>query len=62
MNALRRHVRLAAQSAEHALATAHDFSFRKLNGDGEIHLRDCAGKAILIVNVASAMRFHPAIP
>jgi glutathione peroxidase len=58
MNALRRRVRLA-QSAEPALTTAHDFSFRKLNGEGEIPLRDFAGKAILIVNVASQCGFTP---
>ncbi|MDX2277405.1 MAG: glutathione peroxidase [Hyphomonadaceae bacterium] len=39
------------------MTTAHDFSFAKLGEPGEINLQDYAGKAILIVNVASACGF-----
>ena len=39
------------------MTTAHDFSFAKLGEPGEIKLSDFAGKAILIVNVASACGF-----
>ncbi|MES1198792.1 MAG: glutathione peroxidase [Pseudomonadota bacterium] len=39
------------------MTTAHDFSFAKLNEPGEIKLQDYAGKAILVVNVASACGF-----
>ncbi len=37
--------------------TAYDFSFAKLDEPGEIKLSDYAGKAILVVNVASACGF-----
>lgn len=40
-----------------AMTNAHDFSFAKLAEPGEIKLEDFAGKAILIVNVASACGF-----
>ena len=39
------------------MTTAHDFSFAKLDQPGDINLRDYAGKAVLIVNVASACGF-----
>ncbi|HWA00331.1 MAG TPA: redoxin domain-containing protein [Caulobacterales bacterium] len=39
------------------MTTAHDFAFPKLNEPGEIRLEDYAGKAILVVNVASACGF-----
>ncbi|MEJ0060089.1 MAG: glutathione peroxidase [Terricaulis sp.] len=39
------------------MTTAHDFSFAKLGEPGEIKLEDYAGKAVLIVNVASACGF-----
>jgi glutathione peroxidase len=39
------------------MTTAHDFSFAKLNEPGEIKLEDYAGKAVLVVNVASACGF-----
>lgn len=39
------------------MTTAHDISFAKLNEPGEIKLSDYAGKAVLIVNVASACGF-----
>ena len=39
------------------MTTAHDFSFAKLDEPGEINLADYAGKALLIVNVASACGF-----
>jgi glutathione peroxidase len=41
------------------MTTAHDFSFAKLDAPGEIKLSDYAGKAILVVNVASACGFTP---
>lgn len=41
------------------MTTAHDFSFAKLDEPGEIKLKDYAGKAILVVNVASACGFTP---
>jgi glutathione peroxidase len=37
--------------------TAYDFSFAKLDEPGEIKFEDYAGKAILVVNVASACGF-----
>lgn len=40
-----------------AMTTAHDFSFAKLDEPGEIKLADYAGKAVLVVNVASACGF-----
>jgi glutathione peroxidase len=39
------------------MTIAHDFSFAKLGEPGEIKLEDFAGKAILVVNVASACGF-----
>lgn len=39
--------------------TAHDFSFAKLGQPGDIKLSDFAGKAVLVVNVASACGFTP---
>jgi len=41
------------------MTNAHDISFAKLDEPGEINLADYAGKAILIVNVASACGFTP---
>jgi glutathione peroxidase len=41
------------------MANAHDFSFAKLDEPGEIKLSDFAGKAVLVVNVASACGFTP---
>src|SRR5262249_48515568 len=41
------------------MTTAYDFSFAKLNEPGEIKLADYAGKAILVVNVASACGYTP---
>src|SRR5262249_40559608 len=41
------------------MTTAHDFSFAKLDEPGEIKLHDYAGKAVLVVNVASACGFTP---
>lgn len=41
------------------MTTAHDFTFAKLDQPGEIKLEDYAGKAILVVNVASACGFTP---
>lgn len=39
------------------MTNAHDFSFAKLDEPGEIKLEEFAGKAILVVNVASACGF-----
>lgn len=36
------------------MASAHDFTFTRLADDGDLALKDFAGKAILVVNVASA--------
>ncbi|MEZ6022650.1 MAG: glutathione peroxidase [Hyphomonadaceae bacterium] len=41
------------------MTTAYDFTFEKLGEPGEINLADYAGKAILVVNVASACGFTP---
>jgi glutathione peroxidase len=41
------------------MTTAHDFHFAKLNEPGEIDLADYAGKAVLVVNVASACGLTP---
>lgn len=49
----RRPVRTSPQ----AMTTAHDFAFDKLDEPGEIKLEDYAGKAVLVVNVASACGF-----
>ena len=40
------------------MASAHDFSFTGIDGK-EIHLKDYAGKPVLIVNVASFCGFTP---
>jgi len=50
--------RLPARKAHtDTMTTAHDFSFAKLDEPGEINLGDYAGKAVLVVNVASACGF-----
>lgn len=49
--------RLPSKLARLSMTTAHDFSFPKLDEPGEINLADYAGKAVLIVNVASACGF-----
>lgn len=49
----RRPVRITPQT----MTTAHDFSFAKLDEPGDINLQDYAGKAVLVVNVASACGF-----
>ncbi|MGE0044639.1 MAG: glutathione peroxidase [Hyphomonadaceae bacterium] len=41
------------------MASAHDFTFKKLNADGDLSLADYAGKAVLVVNVASACGLTP---
>ncbi len=41
------------------MTTAHDFTFPKLDAQGDLKLADYAGKAVLIVNVASACGFTP---
>jgi len=41
------------------MANAYDFTFHKLAGGGDIALKDFAGKAILVVNVASACGYTP---
>ncbi len=40
------------------MTTAHDFSFRRIEG-GALPLRDFAGKALLVVNVASQCGLTP---
>ncbi len=40
------------------MASAHDFSFKGIDGK-EIHLKDYAGKPVLVVNVASFCGFTP---
>src|SRR5438132_1071785 len=42
-----------------SMTTAYEFSFAKLKEPGEIKFADYAGKAILVVNVASACGFTP---
>lgn len=50
--------RLPARKAQTLpMTTAHDFTFAKLDEPGEIKLEDYAGKAVLVVNVASACGF-----
>jgi glutathione peroxidase len=39
------------------MTTAHDFTFSKLDERGELRLSDFVGKAVLVVNVASACGF-----
>jgi len=41
------------------MTTAHDFKFAKLGEPGDINLADYAGKAVLVVNVASACGMTP---
>lgn len=41
------------------MTSAHDVSFAKLGEPGRIDLGDFAGKAVLVVNVASACGFTP---
>jgi glutathione peroxidase len=41
------------------MTTAHDFTFPMLDAQGDLRLADYAGKAVLIVNVASACGFTP---
>jgi glutathione peroxidase len=41
------------------MTSAHDFSFAKLAEPGEIKLEDYSGKAVLVVNVASACGLTP---
>lgn len=41
------------------MTTAHAFSFAKLNEPGAINLADYAGKAVMVVNVASACGLTP---
>ena len=50
--------RLPARKAHtETMTTAHDFTFAKLDEPGDIKLSDYAGKAVLVVNVASACGF-----
>lgn len=51
--------RLTARKATDHMTTAHDFHFDKLGEPGEINLADYAGKAVLVVNVASVCGFTP---
>jgi glutathione peroxidase len=41
------------------MASAHDFTFPRLNGGPPIAMKDFAGKAVLVVNVASACGYTP---
>jgi glutathione peroxidase len=41
------------------MTNAHAFSFARLNEPGSIDLADYSGKAVLVVNVASACGFTP---
>jgi len=45
------------RTATVTMTTAHDFTFAKLDEPGDINLADYAGKAVLVVNVASACGF-----
>ena len=49
--------RRSVRTTPEPMTTAHDFSFAKLDEPGEIKLADYAGKAVLVVNVASACGF-----
>ena len=49
--------RLPVRIIRRTMTNAHDFSFAKLDEPGEIKLADYAGKAVLVVNVASACGF-----
>lgn len=51
--------RRPVKTAPRDMTTAHDFSFAKLDEPGEIKLADYAGKAVLVVNVASECGFTP---
>lgn len=44
---------------EHAMATAHDFRFRRLCSGEDINLSQFAGSVLLVVNVASACGYTP---
>ncbi len=41
------------------MASAHDFTFPRLGGGAPIAMKEFAGKAVLLVNVASACGFTP---
>lgn len=41
------------------MTNAHDFKFARLDEAGEIDMHEFAGKAVLVVNVASACGFTP---
>lgn len=49
--------RLPVRITPQQMTSAHEFSFAKLDEPGEIKLQDYAGKAVLLVNVASACGF-----
>jgi glutathione peroxidase len=49
--------RLPDRKIQFPMTTAHDITFAKLDEPGEIKLGDYAGKAVLVVNVASACGF-----
>ena len=53
----RRLARKGPQTLPDTMTNAHDFTFAKLDEPGEINLADYAGKAVLVVNVASACGF-----
>jgi len=48
-----------ARNLEAHAASAHQFSFRKLDHAGTIDLADMAGSVLLVVNVASACGYTP---
>ncbi|MBL8560470.1 MAG: glutathione peroxidase [Hyphomonadaceae bacterium] len=41
------------------MTTAHDFTFKQLDGAAPVALKDFAGKVVLLVNVASACGLTP---
>ncbi len=41
------------------MTNAHDFTFRKLSSKDDLNLADYSGKAVLVVNVASACGLTP---
>lgn len=49
--------RRSLKTTPQTMTNAHDFTFAKLDEAGEIKLEDYAGKAVLVVNVASACGF-----
>lgn len=49
--------RRSIRTTPEPMTTAHDFTFAKLDEPGEIKLDEYAGKAVLVVNVASACGF-----